>query len=155
MKAINVDKLNGYSQSQALDFFALGISFNFFMYPKLKPQNSDYALINWCSVKFSMLNILKLGYCKYKVQKKFQNVSLREKCPNTELFLVLIFLYSDRIRRNMEDLSLFSQNTGNYGPEVTPYLDAFHAVYYQNCSLSVWLPLIGVVKLSCSKFWIY
>ena len=25
--------------------------------------------------------------------------SLREKCPNTELFLVRIFLYSDRIQR--------------------------------------------------------
>ena len=54
--------------------------------------------------------------------------SLREKCPNTELLLVLIFLYSDWIRRDTPYLSLFSPNTGKYGPEITPYLDTFHAV---------------------------
>ena len=26
-------------------------------------------------------------------------------------------------------LSVFSPNTGKYGPEITPYLDTFHAVY--------------------------
>ena len=41
--------------------------------------------------------------------------SLREKCLNTEFFLVRIFLF-------------FSPNKGNYGPEKTPYLDTFHAV---------------------------
>ena len=45
--------------------------------------------------------------------------TLREKCPNTELFQVRIFtLY----------LSVFRPNTGKYGPEITPYLDTFHAV---------------------------
>ena len=44
--------------------------------------------------------------------------SLREKCPNTELFLVRIFLYSD----------LICPNTGKYVPEITPYLDTFQAV---------------------------
>ena len=34
-------------------------------------------------------------------------------CPNTELFL---------------ELYLFSPNTGKYGQEITPDLDAFHAV---------------------------
>ena len=37
--------------------------------------------------------------------------SLREKCPNTEFFLVRIFLHSDRIRSDK-----------------TPYLNTFHAV---------------------------
>ena len=27
-----------------------------------------------------------------------------------------------------EYLSVFSPNTGKYGPEITPYLDTFHAV---------------------------
>ena len=36
---------------------------------------------------------------------------LREKCPNTE------FLWS-----------VFTPNTGKYGPEETPYLDTFYAV---------------------------
>ena len=44
-------------------------------------------------------------------------------------FLVCIFLYSDWIRRFMELISVFSRNTGKYGPEKTPYLDTFHTVY--------------------------
>ena len=27
------------------------------------------------------------------------------------------------------EISVFSPNTGKYGPEITPYLDTFHAVY--------------------------
>ena len=45
-------------------------------------------------------------------------ISLREKCPNMGLFLILIYLHLD-----------FSANTGKYGPEITLYLDTFHAVY--------------------------
>ena len=55
-------------------------------------------------------------------------LALREKCPNTEFFLVRIFTHSDGIRRDTEYLSVFSLNTGKYGPEKTPYLDTFHAV---------------------------
>ena len=47
---------------------------------------------------------------------------MREKCPNTEFFLVRIFLHSDWIWR------VFRPNVGKYGPEKTPYLDTFHAV---------------------------
>ena len=42
-----------------------------------------------------------------------KSAPLREKCPNTEFFLVCIF----------------SPNTGKYGPDKTPYLDTFHAVH--------------------------
>ena len=45
------------------------------------------------------------------------NIALREKCPNTEFF-----------GRDTPYLSVFSSNTGKYGPEKTPYLDTFHAV---------------------------
>ena len=54
--------------------------------------------------------------------------TLHKKYPNTELFLVRIFLYSDWIRRDMEYFSVFSPNIGKYGPEITPYLDTFHAL---------------------------
>ena len=54
--------------------------------------------------------------------------TLREKCPNTEFFLVRILSHSDWIRRNTEYLSVFNPNTEKYGPEKTPYLDTFHAV---------------------------
>ena len=47
-----------------------------------------------------------------------QNLPLREKCSNTEFFLLPIFLHSDWIRRDTE-----------YGPEKTPYLDTFYAVF--------------------------
>ena len=49
--------------------------------------------------------------------------TLRQKCPNTEFFLVRIFLYSDLIR------TVFSPNTRKYGPEKTLHLDTFHAVH--------------------------
>ena len=48
--------------------------------------------------------------------------SLREKCPNTEFFLVHIFLYSDWI---------FSPNKGKYEPEKTPHLDTLHTVEHK------------------------
>ena len=48
-------------------------------------------------------------------------ISLREKCPNTGLFLVRIFLYWGW---------KYSPNTGKYGPEITPYLDTFHLMHY-------------------------
>ena len=57
----------------------------------------------------------------WKVIARFREGSLREKCPNTELFLVRIFLYFDWI---------FSPNSEKCGPEKTPYLDTFHAVDY-------------------------
>ena len=54
--------------------------------------------------------------------------SLRKECPNTEFFLVRIFSYLDRIRRFTLEISRFSQNTGKYGPEKTPYSDIFREV---------------------------
>ena len=57
------------------------------------------------------------------------NLALSEKCPNTEFFLIRIFLHLERIRRDTEYLSLFSPNAGKHGPEKTPYLDTFLAVW--------------------------
>ena len=51
-----------------------------------------------------------------------------EEYPNKKLFLVLIFLQSDWIRRANPYLSVFSPNTGKCGLEITRYLDTFHAV---------------------------
>ena len=53
---------------------------------------------------------------------------LSKKCPNMELLLVRIFLYSDWIWRFTLQVSVFSPNAGQYAPEMTPYLDTFHAV---------------------------
>ena len=69
---------------------------------------------------------------KYKCKPSlFPNawIPLCEMCPKTEFFLVRIFPHSNWIRRDTSHLSVFSPNTGKCGPEKTPYLDTFHAVY--------------------------
>ena len=43
------------------------------------------------------------------------------------------FIRFEDVRQHMQNratpyLSVFSPNTGKYGPEITPYLDTFHAV---------------------------
>ena len=48
-----------------------------------------------------------------------QCMTLREKCSNVELFL----------GKDTSYLSVFSPNAGKYGPEITQYLDTFHAVW--------------------------
>ena len=52
-------------------------------------------------------------------------LSLREKCPNTEPFLVRISC----IRTEYGDLLCKCPYSEKYGPEKTPYLDTFHAVF--------------------------
>ena len=53
---------------------------------------------------------------------------MREKCQNTEFFVVGIFPHSDWIRTDTEYLSIFSAIAEKYGPEKTPYLNTFQAV---------------------------
>ena len=45
-----------------------------------------------------------------------------KKCRNMEVFI------TDWIRRFTPYVSVFSTNTGKYGPEITPYFDTFHAL---------------------------
>ena len=44
-------------------------------------------------------------------------------CPNTEFFLIRIFLHLNWIWRFIPKISVFSPNTGKYGTEKTPYLE--------------------------------
>ena len=59
-----------------------------------------------------------------------KDYTLREKCPNTEFFLVCIFPHSDWIQRDTKYLSVFSPNLGKCGAEKTSYLDNFHSVTF-------------------------
>ena len=52
-----------------------------------------------------------------KVWQLFDSTSLREKCPNTDIFLIRIFPHSAWIRRDTAYHSVFSPNAGEYGPE--------------------------------------
>ena len=60
--------------------------------------------------------------------KKAHLKSLREKCPNTEFFLVRIFLHWDWIRRD------------------TVYLDTFHAV-------KIWKYMFNLKNICKHKIW--
>ena len=66
-------------------------------------------------------------FCGSLKVRSTSDLALREKSPNTELFLVGIFPHSDWIQRDTKYLSVFSPNAGKYGPEITPYLDTSHA----------------------------
>ena len=63
-----------------------------------------------------MSNINDGTFCK--IVDDFKPLSLREKCPNT--YGVISGPY----------FPVFGLNTGKYGPEVTPYLETFHVVYF-------------------------
>ena len=53
-----------------------------------------------------MLKVNNNNTIRYVVFVYFENISLREKYPNTELFLVRIFLYSVRIQENTDQKKL-------------------------------------------------
>ena len=54
------------------------------------------------------------------------------------------------------ELSVFSPNTGKYGPEITPYLDTFHAVnfYVKRIILDNYWQLYRnqITDLLCNRF---
>ena len=81
------------------------------------------------------------------LRAKLHYILLREKCPNTEFFLVCIFPHSDWIRRVNPYLSGFSPNAGKYGSEKTPYLDTFHAV--------LWMYLCNTAELIVCWFLLF
>ena len=71
-----------------------------------------------------------LSFCRHSFCSNVtEYLALGEKHQNTELFLVRIFPHLDGIQRDTSYLSVFSPNTGKYGPGITSYLDTFHAVY--------------------------
>ena len=102
---------------------------NFSIWAKNKGNKSavtlPFSLICACYLPFRFRTI-NLNNCLEHSAffRRMVRVTLCEKCLNTELFLVRIFLYSDWIQENTD------LNTGKYGPEITPYLDTFHAVWY-------------------------
>ena len=54
--------------------------------------------------------------------------TMREKCPNTEFFLV----HKVTIKNANDQISVFSPDIGKSTPEKTPYLDTFHAAKTKN-----------------------
>ena len=77
-----------------------------------------------CSLKESFIFDLRITD-----KKSRQRFPLCEMCPNREFFLVRIFRHLNWLWRDTKYFSVFSPNAGIYGPEKTPYLDTFHAVF--------------------------
>ena len=100
----------------------------------LKPWSS---LRNWAEKRETVIQVefkASEGHLVFwnisRVQEKQLKINqgrrpLRKKCPNTEFFVVRIFHYSDWIRRLTEEISVFSPNTGKYGPEKLRILTIF------------------------------
>ena len=63
-------------------------------------------------------------------ESRSKELSLREKCPNTEFFLVRIFPLSDWIRTDTPYLSVFSPNAAKCGPEKNSVFGQFSRSEY-------------------------
>ena len=72
-------------------------------------------------VKYTSLHAYFSNFC---LTFKYEFLTPREKCPNTEFFL---FKYFPVFELN----TVFSPNAAKYGPEKNQYLDTFHAVLFQ------------------------
>ena len=90
----------------------------------------------------SLLSLVK-NKRKNKNSKKLPNTFLTASCQWSHcvksvqirsyfwsVFSYIRTEYGDLLRRDTEYLSVFSPNTGKYGPEIAPYLDTFHAGLY-------------------------
>ena len=74
----------------------------------IHPERLFYYMVKQsCSYRLEKLNfigieVFRISFISFlikpiiKLLPLFQSITLREKCPNTELFLVRIFQYSDR-----------------------------------------------------------
>ena len=123
---------------------------------QVKSENSskaDHLLFCYHPVPYDDFSILKRGNKFFLLELKDglliirdqpslnMNIasapSLYEKCPNTDFFLFRSFLYSELIRRFTPQISVFIPNSGKYRPEITPYLDTFHAVHCTHATGSI------------------
>ena len=112
---------------------------SFYYSVKFFPELNDFleserTLVHVIRI-FLTMNLIKILFnpAKNWFFFTFINCSFHEKCPNTELFLVRIFLYSDWIRIQFKYRRIRTRNNyvfGHFLPEITPYLDTFHEVFH-------------------------
>ena len=110
--------------------------FFFFLIVEMVPNHATYLVVTRSII-----------YGKYYL-------SLREKCPNTELFLVRIFLISVRIQENTDkNNSVF----GHFSRSVLPMLSSFllfipcqvpHSQVYVKCASTMYLVFLPLI---CAK----
>ena len=95
-------------------------------YSEKKKQPLGKYLLSFCRKNTREMNVevLPVSLSLLLTLNSYLAITLRERCPSMEFFLVRIFSHSDRLRR----FTVFSPNTGKYRSEKTPYLDTFQAV---------------------------
>ena len=97
------------------------VSHVFFLIVEMVPNHATYLVVTR-SIIYRIFHKKNSSWAyQYNNFPKYY-LSLREKCPNTELFLVRIFLYSVRIQENTD------QNNSVYGHfsrSVLPMLSSF------------------------------
>ena len=91
----------------------------------LKPS---FFIENISDIKYPRLTNKKIVVVILRQLNYAWVVTLREKYPNTEFFLVRVFPHSNWIRRDTPYLSVFNSNAEKHRPEKTPHFDTFHAV---------------------------
>ena len=82
-------------------------------------------------------------------------ISLREKCRNTEFFLVRIFPHLDWIRRDTPYLSVFSPNAGKFGPEKLHILILFTQCIFILCNIFMHSYISVMFWIFFWNFWNY
>ena len=115
------NKLVPWSYSFFCDILLLAV----ILWKKKKKPLGKY-LLSFCRKNTREMNVevLPVSLSLLLTLNSYLAITLRERCPSMEFFLVRIFSHSDRLRR----FTVFSPNTGKYRSEKTPYLDTFQAV---------------------------
>ena len=115
----------------------------------LFPDSEQYSAVSSSSLYFLTIRInshfcsnidlvsLFLKWIPFSVKHSWSACSFIQlvfglstgRSPKTEFVLLSILTHLDWIWRHTRYLSVFSPNAGKYGPEETPYLDTFRAVF--------------------------
>ena len=105
------------------------------MWCKTSSKNPKVYFFQFKFLKHLQLRIVNKSYCKVKNDNGEEAWLGPMQLSAVEVFTTIVNGYklhcvksvSHRIYHNPY-LTVFSPNTGKYGPEKTPYLDIFHAV---------------------------
>ena len=97
---VRLEKVVKYLQSWSRSGVFI-VNFEHSSFSIVSTVDFEQVHVSWVSISISFdktVNSLKI----FSGSKSFHQVTLREKYPNTEFFLIRVFLYSDWIQENMD-----------------------------------------------------
>ena len=148
LRTLKMQHLNSRRVSNRVNFFNVFSTFISFTMVILTHRGMERAFTAQLRYYWDTMHVVTIYVILVSLYiESFSLQTLREKCPNTEFFLVRIFPHSDWIRRDTLYLSVFSPNARKYGQEKTPYLGTFHAVKVQAQKE------IHTIKSHCGNTW--